>query len=192
MNKIKNAYDDCPIFENDRYLIRYVERKDADDLIEVYSDKNALPFFNSDNCDGDNFYYPTEEKMKSAIDFWLKSYETKWFVRWVIVDKTAASAIGSVEMFHRTADDDFNDVGVLRLDLRSDYEKSEVILEILSLFVPDAFRLFDCNEIITKVPVYAVERMDAVQRYGFSKSDSLLIGTHDHYAYNGYWIIKEK
>ena len=24
-----------------------------DDLLKVYSDKNALPFFNSDNCDGD-------------------------------------------------------------------------------------------------------------------------------------------
>lgn len=83
-------------------------------------------------------------------------------------------------------------MGVLRLDVRSDYEKSEVILELLRLFAPDAYKLFDCNEIITKVPIYAVERMEAVQRYGFSKSESLLIGTNDHYAYNGYWIIKNQ
>ena len=187
-----NVYENCPQIENDRYLLRFVEKNDADDLLKVYSDKNALPFFNSDNCDGDNFYYPTKGKMQNAIEFWLKSYETRWFVRWVIVDKTTSGVIGSVEMFHRTAEDDFNDVGVLRLDVRSDYEKSEVILELLRLFAPDAYKLFDCNEIITKVPIYAVERMEAVQRYGFSKSESLLIGTNDHYAYNGYWIIKNQ
>jgi RimJ/RimL family protein N-acetyltransferase len=68
-----SVYEKCPIFESDRYLIRYVENTDARDLLEVYSDKNALPFFNSDNCDGDNFYYPAKEKMENAISFWLQS-----------------------------------------------------------------------------------------------------------------------
>ena len=180
------------IIENERYLLRFVDKNDADDLLKVYSDKNALPFFNSDNCDGDNFYYPTKDKMQNAIEFWIKSYETRWFVRWVIIDKTTSGVIGSVEMFHRSADDDFNDVGVLRLDVRSDYEKTEVILDILRLFVPDAYQLFDCKDIITKVPLYAVDRIEAVKIYGFSKSESLLIGTNDHYAYKGYWIIKNE
>ena len=61
-----DVYKECPSFENEKYLIRFVDAKDADDLLEVYSDKNALPFFNSDNCDGDNFYYPTKEKMLRA------------------------------------------------------------------------------------------------------------------------------
>lgn len=38
----------------------------------MYSDKNALPFFNSDNCHGDNFYYPNEDRMRQAIKFWLR------------------------------------------------------------------------------------------------------------------------
>ncbi|MBQ9607917.1 MAG: hypothetical protein IJV15_00565 [Lachnospiraceae bacterium] len=74
-------------------------------------------------------------------------------------------------MFHRTSDDDFNDMGVLRLDLKSDCEKSEVIQEILCLFIPSAFDLFDCVEIISKVPIYAVERIDAVQRLGFNAKE---------------------
>ena len=61
----------------------------------------------------------------------------------------------------------------------------------MSLIVPPAFELFDCVEIITKVPVYAVERIQAVQRFGFTKSEHLLIGTNDGYAYNGYWIIQK-
>ncbi len=187
---MNDVYEKCPIFENERFLIRFVTIDDVNDLLEVYSDKNALPFFNSDNCDGDSFYYPNQEKMKSAIGFWLRSYETKWFVRWSIIDKTVSKAIGTIEMFHRKADDDFNDVGVLRLDLRSDYEITDILKELFSIFIPSAYGLFDCTEIITKIPVYAIERADAAQKYGFTKSDSYLIGTNDHYAYNGYWTIK--
>ena len=58
--KLYGAYT---AFENAAYLLRPVEEGDAADLLEVYGDKNALPFFNSDNCDGDNFYYPTLERV---------------------------------------------------------------------------------------------------------------------------------
>ncbi|MBR5683779.1 MAG: N-acetyltransferase [Ruminococcus sp.] len=188
---MKNVYENCPVFESNRFLLRFVIQEDTDDLLEVYSDKNALPFFNSDNCDGDNFYYPDTDRMKNAIDFWLRSYETKWFVRWTIIDKTCSKAIGTIEMFHRFADDDFNHAGVLRLDVRSNYEKSDILRDLFELFIPPAYELFDCNEIITKVPVYAVERINAAQSFGFTKSEKLLIGTNDHYAYNNYWTINK-
>lgn len=189
---MENVYENCPKFENDKYLIRFIERTDADGLLEVYSDKNALPFFNSDNCDGDNFYYPTKERMDNAIVFWLRSYETKWFVRWTIIDKVTLKAIGTIEMFHRVSEDNFNGVGVLRLDVKSECEKSDILENILSLFIPSAYGLFDCNEIITKVPVYAVERLESVRNCGFVKSEKLLIGTNDHYAYNGYWTVRKQ
>ena len=60
---MSEVYDYCPVFENGRYLLRFVTREDAKDLVHIYGDKNALPFFISDNCHGDNFYYPDEEIM---------------------------------------------------------------------------------------------------------------------------------
>ena len=188
---MSNVYENCPVLENERFLLRFVQKDDAGDLLKVYSDKNALPFFNSDNCDGDNFYYSTIERMEKAIDFWLSSYETRWFVRWAIIDKEASKAIGSIELFNRSADDDFNGVGVLRLDVGSRYEESALLENILSIIVEPAYELFECETIITKAPIYAVERIKALQDCGFEKSDSLLVGTNDHYAYNGYWIIKK-
>ena len=62
-----NIYEDCPVLENEKLLIRLFRNEDCNDLLKVYSDKNALPFFNSDNCHGDNFYYDTKEKMSAAI-----------------------------------------------------------------------------------------------------------------------------
>ena len=49
-NKMSDVYEDCPSFENDRFSLRLSRLDDASDLVSVYSDKNALPFFNSDNC----------------------------------------------------------------------------------------------------------------------------------------------
>ena len=95
---MSNIYDSVPVFENDRWLLRFVEKSDAEDLIEVYGDKNALPFFNSDNCDGDNFYYHTKEQMDKAMDFWLCSYKEKWFVRWAIIDKMNNKAMAQLNL----------------------------------------------------------------------------------------------
>ena len=173
---MSDVYENCPAFENDKFLLRFSQLDDAEDLVSVYSDKNALPFFNSDNCHGDNFYYPNEDRMRQAIKFWLSSYSSKWFVRWTIIDKEKHEAIGTIEVFHRSANDNFNHVGVLRLDLKSEYETSEEIFTIMNLIVPPTFDLFECEEIITKVPVYAVERIEAMKRVGFKKSTKLLVG----------------
>ena len=54
---------------------------------------------------------------------------------------------------------------------------------------PHISEMLDCDGIITKVPAYAVERIKAIQRIGFTKSEHLLIGKTG-YAYDGYWIIK--
>ena len=181
------VYEEVPVLENNEYLLRFVTPEDAKDLLKVYSDKNALPFFNSDNCHGDNFYYSTIERMNEAIDFWLDSYKSKYFVRWSIVEKKTNTTIGTIELFHRIGDDSFNHTGVLRLDLRSDFEKAEVIQNIADLIVPQAYDLFDTDKIITKIPLYAIERKETFEKSGFTKSEEFMIGTNDKYAYKDYW-----
>lgn len=82
-----DVYKNCPQFENKRYLLRLVCKEDRLDLLKVYSDKAAVPFFNSDNCGGDDFYYKNEARMEKAIDYWLFEYARKGFVRWSILEQ---------------------------------------------------------------------------------------------------------
>ena len=184
-----NIYETCPTLESEKFLLRLVENGDCDDLLRVYSDKNALPFFNSDNCDGDNFYYATKERMTEALSFWKLSYENGWFARLSIVDKSVSIVIGTVELCLRVSEDAFNNMGILRVDVRSDYEKEEVLYDIVALITPHLSEMLGCKGVITKAPIYAVERRKAIQKAGFTKSDHLLIGKNG-YAYDGYWIIK--
>lgn len=188
---MQDVYGKCPIIENDRFLLRLIAEDDAHDLFKVYSDKKALPFFNSDNCHGDNFYMTEEKNVLEVIRYWLLEYENKGFVRFSIVDKTKNTVVGTIELFNRKADDYFNDCGLLRLDLHFDYENSGDIADILSLITEPAFELFHCSMIATKAPVYAVDRIAALKETGFVLSNECLLGTYDQKAYYGYWV-KEK
>lgn len=185
---MEDVYKNCPRFENEKYILRFVSEDDCLDLLKVYSDKNAVSLFNSDNCHGDDFYYTTEQRMKQAIDFWLLSYEESCFVRWTIIDKSINTAIGTIELFHRDADDYFTNCGLLRLDLRSDYENEKDMDGILSLIVPLTFELFDCDKIATKVIPAANERRKALLKLNFTESDEMLVG-HDGTKYKYYMIL---
>ncbi len=181
-----NIYETSPVLENETFKLRLTENEDCDDLLQVCSDKNALPFFNSDNCDGDNFYYATKERMAEALDFWKLSYENRWFARLSIIDKSTSSVIGTIELCLRASEDEFNNMGILRVDVRSDYEKENALYDIVSLVSPHISEMLGSNGIITKVPIYAVERIRAIQKAGFAKSEHFLIGKTG-YAYDGYW-----
>lgn len=185
-----NPYEKCPVYENENYLLRMVDASDASDLLLVYSDPKAVPYFNSDNCGGDDFYYTSLERMQRAVEYWLWEYRREGFVRWTISDKNISRAVGTIELFNRRSDDYFNDCGLLRLDLRSDYEREENIFEILSLIIPSVFELFECRIIATKIPPFASERKSAAERLGFAASGEKLIGGHDKKIYTDYFVLQ--
>lgn len=150
----------------------------------------AVPFFNSDNCGGDDFHYTTENRMKEAIEYWLWEYNRQGFVRWTIVSKVTKEAIGTIELFHRDAGDFFTNCGLLRLDIRSDYEISSEIIKILTLIIEPAYTLFHCDKIATKAIASATERIAALKSLGFKLSKEKLIG-HDGTEYDSYFVLNK-
>ncbi|MDE7062861.1 MAG: GNAT family N-acetyltransferase [Lachnospiraceae bacterium] len=184
-----NPYEKCPEYENENYLLRFVEASDASDLLSVYSDEKAVPFFNSDNCEGD-FHCTLLEHVQGMITAWQEEYNRKGFVRWSIIDKRIQHAVGTIELFNRQSNDYFTDCGILRLDLRSDYEQEEPIKEILSMIAPPAFELFDCQMIATKIPPFATERKAAAETLGFTESKEKVIGHHQQ-IYTDYYVLRQ-
>ncbi len=187
---MENVYKNCPVYENEDYILRMVSQRDKLDLLKVYSDEKAVPFFNSDNCGGDDFYYTTESRMEQAIDYWLFEYNRQGFVRWSIVSKETNETIGTIELFHRDANDYFTNCGLLRLDIRSDYERSNEIIKILGLLIEPAYMLFHCDKIATKAITAATERIIALNSLGFELSNEKLIG-HDGTKYDSYFVLKK-
>lgn len=178
-----NIYETCPVVESERFLLRLVTEQDCADLLKVYSDPAAVPLFNSDNCNGDDFHYTTMERMMQGIGFWIWSYENGWFVRWSIVDKRTDTVIGTVELCG-------SDRGILRVDLRSDYEENDVLAKILSLIVPSSFEWLGCKELITKAKPIASARIKVLTAMGFVPMAEPLIG-HDGTEYGDYFVNRK-
>jgi RimJ/RimL family protein N-acetyltransferase len=188
--RIKDVYTACPVFENDTFRLRLVQETDAEDLLSVYSDPRAVPLFNSDNCNGDDFYYRTIERMKQAVAFWEESYRSRWFVRWTITDKKTGKAAGTIELFHRDSDDFFTDCGLLRLDLGSGYETQETVAGLIRLILAPAYELFGCTMIATKAVPAAEARRKALEQAGFLRAQQPLKG-HDGTEYGSYYYRKK-
>lgn len=39
-----SPYIKCPKYENEKYLLRFIETSDSSDLLAVYSNEKAVPF----------------------------------------------------------------------------------------------------------------------------------------------------
>lgn len=180
-------YDEEISLKGNTFTIREVQESDKQDLLQVYGDKNALPFFNGDNCEGDIFYYNTSEKIDKAFDFWKYSKENKWFRRLSIVHSSENRVIGTVELCYRGKDEFSDSTGILRVDVQSGYEEQGVLQEIFSLITSVFLRLIDGSVIITKIPSYAVERIAAASQSGYTKSPIVLTG-HKGEQYYDYWV----
>lgn len=176
-----DVYTHCPVLTGPNLTLKQVEMVDAEELLLCYSDEKALPFFNADNCNGDDFHYTTLSRMQEAILFWQDSYEDKCFVRFAITDTHTGETFGTVEMFHRVKEDAFNHCGVLRLDLRSDAEIPVRIEEILYLANRYFYDLFGVNVLITKCVPEAETRAVCLRRFGYQKSSDKYLGQYSDY-----------
>ncbi len=125
--------------------------------------------------------------MKDTIAFWKKEYQNKYYVRRAIIDRNTNCAVGTIELFNRKEKDYFNNCGLLRLDLRSDYEKQDIIGEILVIVIPKTKEMFACETIATKAVPTAKERIRALEYMGFCLSEEAVIG-HDGTKYDSYYV----
>ncbi|TGA97677.1 N-acetyltransferase [Sporolactobacillus shoreae] len=163
----KNVYEECPVYHTEAVSLKQTTLDDAEELLKCYSDEKAVPFFNADNCP-DNFHYTTPEQMRSEINFWNRSYQTKWFVRWTVIQNDSSEKIGSIEMFNRGTEACIGSHGVLRIDLRSDHENRQIIESILEIANRHFYEDFDVTCILTKAIPTAKERILSLTRMGYT------------------------
>lgn len=167
----QSIFDNCPVYESNHFMLRLVEEKDAEDLLACYSDPSAVRLMNSDNCTCD-FLFTKLDEMVDMIRGWRGAYETRWgeyeggaLLRFSIFDKQNNKAVGTIELFDKT-----KDVGILRLDLCSEYEKQELLTEIIRLSTEKFFDAFGVKRIYTKAIMEAAERIASLNACGYKST----------------------
>lgn len=175
-----NPYEKCPVYETDNYTLRMVEKGDAKALLKCYSDKKVVKIANADNCTGD-FYFQTIEEMNNYMDCWLYEYSKQYYVRFAIVDKRIGEAIGTIEICNKGSFEHLKNVGVLRLDICSSYEREEVLNEILEVISLHFYHDFGLENIMTKAIPEATARTKALKDNGYYTVTHNIVLPYDNY-----------
>ena len=172
----------CPVYATEHFKIRKLRREDSEELFACYSDPEAARFFNGDCC-GDDFYYTDQKKFTQCVEYWLKRYEERDFVRWSIQDKERQMLIGTVEVCPSLKYAvDGKVMGILRIDLRSEYEKWEVLKELMDVLIEHIYEDFQVASIIMKIQKDAGERQKLIREYQFvDAKEECNISLEDYY-----------
>lgn len=167
LNSMNDPYKICPTFETVNFIFRSVCDKDAIDLLECYSDPKAQQMFNSDNCLS-GFQIESVDQMLHLIQFWQQEYEKKYYIRFCIVDKKLSKPVGTIEFFTRNDSSQvYGSIGILRIDLASEYETQGVITEILQMIEEHFYDCFEATSIATKAIPIGEQRIYALLNLGF-------------------------
>lgn len=176
-----SPYEKCPVYETDSFIIRFIQVHDTKDLVACYADPGAARYFNADNCHH-NFICNSLQEMKQYVEYWIAEYKRKGFVRWSVVDREKNKAIGTIEMFAWPKTHDiYQKIGVLRIDLASEYEKVKYIGEIVEIAVKHFYDGFIVDHIITKAIPAAGERISALRKNKFTELEGQPIVPYDYY-----------
>ena len=174
-----DPYIKCPEYESRNFLLRLVSMDDAEDLFLCYNDTESQKIFNSDNCTSD-FKFSMLEHMKEYMEGWLDAYRNRRFIRYSIIDKHINRAIGTIEIFGGERGGERTEFGVLRIDVKSEYENEEVLGELLKIS-DSFFRDVSTAMFITKAIPDAVQRINALIQNGYTPTPVGDGGRREHY-----------
>ena len=173
----------CPEYETEHFKIRKLEAGDVEGLFPCYSDPEAARYFNGDCC-GDDFYYTDKEKFRECVEYWLSRYGARDFVRWSVLDKETGLLIGTLEVCPSLKYAvDGRKMGILRIDLKSEYERWPVLRELMDVLICHIYEDLEVASIIMKIQKDAGERQKLIRKYQFvSAKEECNIGLSDYYV----------
>ena len=163
----ENSFIKCPTYETRNFLLRKLEKDDFEELFPCYSDPVAAKFFNGDNC-GISFFYDDKDKFKECVAYWLKAQEVHDFIRFTIINKANKKAVGTVEICPSSKYSyQERKVGILRLDIKSEFETKPVMDELFGILVSNLYKDFNVDYLITKAIPEALARLDVLKEENF-------------------------
>lgn len=162
-------------YESEHFLLRQVVLEDAPDLLDCYSDPAAVALMNDDNCNK-GFLCPTLQDMQQYIGYWTEEYRNRMYIRPVIVHKESGQVLGTMEAFG-------GEPGILRLDLRADWETPETVTELLALAVKEFPQDLPMTGMVTKAVPAANARREALAALGFA-------GPQKFRVYEDYYLLE--
>ena len=137
MNNINLAFNEFPILETNKFLLREVKENDYKEIYEIYCEKEVVKYQQIDPMH-------TLEQAQKSVNAFLNGFKNKKFIRWCIADKVHDKVIGLITLHDF---DNWNSKAEIGYMLNKNYWKQGIMSEVSQKVICYAFKVIGLNRI---------------------------------------------
>lgn len=160
---LRDIFDKELVLESDRLRLRPVRAEDADDIFEIFSDKEVMKYYD---------ILPLGDR-NEAVELcgrFIKHFEDRSMMRWSIVEKESGRVIGTCGFFCFCDDDSKAELGY---ELRRELWGKGYMPEAISLIMRFIYENTDINRIESFVEIPNTASQKLLKKLGFRKEGTL-------------------
>lgn len=151
------------LITTDRLVLRPVLHGDAQDLYEVFSDRQVMKYY-------DLLPFESLERAKEQIEFFTRGFEQRTMIRWGIELKQSGKLIGTCGLFAFNEDALKAELGY---ELNSSYQGNGFMTEALKAVLDYTFRECGINRVEAFVEPLNTASQGLLEKLGFTKEGTL-------------------
>lgn len=160
---LKDVFEKNIMITTDRLVLRPIVRADAQDIFEIFSDKQVMKYY-------DLMPFETLERAKEQVESFIKGFEQKTMLRWGIEHKDDGKLIGTCGFIAFNEDALKAELGY---ELNSSYQGRGYMTEALQAAVAYIFRECNINRIEAFVEPPNIASQKTLEKLGFIKEGTL-------------------
>jgi ribosomal-protein-alanine N-acetyltransferase len=151
------------LITTDRLVLRPVLHGDAQDLYEIFSDRQVMKYY-------DLLPFESLERAKEQIEFFTRGFEQRTMIRWGIELKQSGKLIGTCGLFAFNEDALKAELGY---ELNSSYQGNGFMTEALKAVLDYTFRECGINRVEAFVEPLNTASQGLLEKLGFTKEGTL-------------------
>ena len=151
------------LITTDRLVLRPVLHGDAQDLYEIFSDRQVMKYY-------DLLPFESLERAKEQIEFFTRGFEQRTMIRWGIELKQSGKLIGTCGLFAFSEDALKAELGY---ELNSSYQGNGFMTEALKAVLDYTFRECGINRVEAFVEPLNTASQGLLEKLGFTKEGTL-------------------
>ena len=160
---ITDIFDEPLVMECERILLRPINADDADDLYEIFSDRQVMKYY-------DRMPLKSRDEADGLTEMFIDCMKDKSMLRWGIEEKSSGKLIGTCGFFCISEQNKKAEVGY---ELRRDRWGNGIMSEALGAIMQFIFTKTDINRVEAFVEIPNVTSMQLLDKLGFVNEGTL-------------------
>ncbi|MGH4123157.1 MAG: GNAT family N-acetyltransferase [Clostridium sp.] len=137
MVKMDSIFNEFPMLETERFILREVVETDYPAIYDIYSDEDAVKYQQIKSMS-------TIEQAKKSVEFFINGFKTKKFIRWCIALKKNDDVIGLITLHDFDIWNSKSEIGYM---LNKKYWGQNIMSEVSKKVIDYAFEVIELNRI---------------------------------------------